>query len=267
MAEEVSEFWQGLESEYFSVYGDENLTETQPFQGIISEESNNRMILNMIFIIDVSGSMRGIRIAQVNYALENIFKEMKGRDYLNSVIKVAIMEFADLASWKTVRPIPLDDYMFTPINVQQSYTCYSSAFDALENKLHKNEFMNPDLGEYYAPLILFISDGEPVDIDDYPKSLEKLKNNAWFKKSSKYAIAVGEEAKNAEIGNILFDFTGIKENVRYADEGVALCNLIEFIAVRASEVQTSLVSSTLGGGYRDDSIFSDVDGALFSNIF
>jgi hypothetical protein len=191
---------------------------------------------------------------------------MKKRDDLNSAIKVAILEFADMASWRTDRPIPLEDYMFIPITVQQSYTCYSSAFDELEKKLHKNGFMNPDMGDYFSPIILFISDGEPVDVDDYPKSLEKLQGNAWFRKSAKYAIAVGEEAKNFEIGRILAEFAGVKENVRYADEGMALCNLIEFITVRASEVQTSLASSTLGGGSVSNSIFSDIDTSLFSTF-
>ena len=126
--------------------------------------------------------------------------------------------------------------------------------------------MNPNLGEYFAPLILFITDGEPVDAGDpeYAKALNKLKANKWFQKSAKYAIAVGEEAKNIEIGRLLAQFTGVVENVRYADEGSALCDLIEFIAVRASEVQTSMVSD---GGSSSGSIFTSRDSSLFSSIF
>ena len=54
-----------------------------------------------------------------------------------------------------------------------------------------------------------------------------------------------------------------------ADEGEALCNLIEFIAVRASEVQTSMVSHGTGGEPKNEgnSIFSDVDSSLFSSMF
>jgi hypothetical protein len=55
--------------------------------------------------------------------------------------------------------------------------------------------------------------------------------------------------------------------VRYADEGEALCELIEFIAIRASEVQTSLVSSSSGTASHEQSIFSDVDGSLFSSLY
>ena len=57
--------------------------------------------------------------------------------------------------------------------------------------------------------------------------------------------------------------------MRYADEGDALCSLIEFVAVRASEVQTSMVSSPAqeSGGNNFSSIFADKDPSLFSSLF
>ena len=262
--------WEGFESIFFGE-GDESLNETEPAARVQSTIAENRQILNILFLIDVSGSMRGQRIAQVNYALENIFKELRRRDDVNSQIKVGIMEFSDQARWVTPQPMPLEDYVFTQIKADPYITCYAKAFDALNAKLRREAFLNPALGEYFAPLILFVTDGEPVDVDEYPAALRKLQNNGWFKKSAKYAIAVGEEAKNEEIGRLLATFTGVRENVRFADEGAALCNLIEFIAVRASEVQTSMVSRPIGdrGDSRGDgtSIFSDVDSSLFSSMF
>ena len=269
MSENTSDFWNGLASEFFSEFGEESLSETVPSSQLKPKVAENRMILNVLFIIDVSGSMRGTRIASVNYALENIFKELRHKDDLNSVIKVGIMEFCNEGVWKTPQPILIDDYVFTPIEAKYAYTSYSSAFIALEQKLHRSEFMNPNLGEYFAPVILFISDGEPVDTKLYPDALNRLKANGWFKKSSKYAIAVGDEAKNERVGSILAQFTGVRENVRYADEGAALCDLIEFIAIRASEVQTSMVSDSYkdNGAQGSQSIFEEVDNSLFSSLY
>lgn len=265
---DTADFWKSMESELFSQFGEESLSEVVPASQIQPKTAGGRRILNIFFIIDVSGSMRGMRIGQVNYAIENIIKELRTRDDLNSVIKVAIMEFCNEATWKTPTPILIDDYVFTPIDTYPAYTCYGKAFDALEVKLHKNGFMDPALGEYFAPLVMFVSDGEPTDFNEYPVALEKLKKNKWFSKSSKYAIAVGEGAKTEKVGRILEQFTGIRENVRYADEGAGLCNLIEYIAIRASEVQTSLVSSSYGGGKEQaQSIFNEVDNSLFSSIF
>lgn len=209
-------------------------------------------VLNILFMIDVSGSMRGQRIAQVNYALENIFKELRRRDGTNARIKIGIMEFSDEAEWVTPQPMPLEDYVFTRINASKCITCYGKAFDKLNEALHRSKFMNPSLGEYFAPLILFVTDGEPVDVSEYPAALQRLRNNDWFKKSAKYAIAVGEEAKSEEIGRILASFTGARENVRFAGEGDALCDLMEFIAIQASEVQSSMYSRAGDGGFGRD---------------
>lgn len=265
--------WEGFESEFFGGSGGESLSETTPVSHVRSTMAENRQVLNILFMIDVSGSMRGQRIAQVNYALENIFKELRRRDDANAQIKIGIMEFSDEAKWVTPQPMLLEDYVFTQISASQWITCYGKAFDKLDEVLHRSKFMNPSLGEYFAPLILFVTDGEPVDVSEYPAALQRLRNNGWFNKSAKYAIAVGEEAKSEEIGRLLASFTGVRENVRFADEGDALCNLIEFIAIRASEVQSSMYSRSGDDGFGNDggagtpSIFSNVDSSLFSSMF
>lgn len=264
---DIDSLWEGFDSEFFDASDDLSLWETEPAAQVKSTVADNRQILNIIFVIDVSGSMRGQRIAQVNYALENIFKELRRRDDVNSVVKVAILEFSDEAEWVTPMPVPLSDYVFTQVTAQPWLTNYGKAFSALNQKLRRDQFMSPSLGEYFAPLILFITDGEPVDVREYPAALQKLRKNGWFKKSAKYAIAVGKEARSEQVAELLSEFTGQRENVRYADEGEALVGLIEFVAIRASEVQTSLVSSTLVGQEGGQSIFSDVDGSLFSSLF
>ncbi len=267
MSESQDSLWQGWESEFFGGADKDSLSKTVPASGVRSSVADNRQILNILFMIDVSGSMRGERIAQVNYAMENIIKELRRRDDVNSAIKIGIMEFSDEAEWVTSQPVPLEDFPFTQIEAKPWITCYAKAFELLNQKLRREEFLNPNLGEYFAPLILFITDGEPVDVSDYPAALNKLKQNGWFKKSSRYAIAVGEESRNEEIGMLLAEFTGVRENVRYADEGDALCSLIEFITVRASEVQTSMVSSGESGKKAGDSIFDKPDPSLFSSMF
>lgn len=268
MANRSDDLWSQFDSEFFpDIDEDETLSETVPANEVRSSVAGHRQVLNILFVIDVSGSMRGQRIAMVNNAMENILKELRKRDDLNAVFKLAVMEFSEDAQWVTPLPIPVEDYVFRPIQAEPWLTNYGPAFDALNEKLSRKAFMNPDLGEYFAPLILFISDGEPCDVVDFPYALQRLHNNGWFKKSAKYAIAVGEEARTPEITRLLSLFTQVPENVRYADEGEALCSLIEFVAIRASEVQTSMVSAPSGGGGGFSSIFQEKDESLFSSIF
>lgn len=260
------ETYEGFESEFWGGMSKVDLDETVPASHVASTIADHRQILEILFVIDVSGSMCGQRIAQVNYALESIFKELRKRDEINSMIKIAIMEFGMKATWVTPQPVALDDYVFTQISAKTQITNYGKAFEALNQKLRSEEFLDPKLGEYFAPLILFITDGEPVDVNEYPGELKKLFSNGWFAKSAKYAIAVGDEAKSQEICRILTSFTGVRENVRHADEGEALCDLIKFIAIRASEVQTSMLSNTIGGENKETSIFDEPD-SFFSSMY
>lgn len=244
-----------------------SLDETPPAEQIRSTVADHRQILNIIFLIDVSGSMRGQRIAMVNNAMENIIKELRKRDELQSTIKISILEFSETARWVTTQPIPVQHFVFRQIEAQPWLTNYGPAFDALNAKLSRKAFMNPDMGEYFAPLILFVTDGEPTDVDSFPNALARLNRNGWFLSSSKYAIAVGEDARSQEVIKTLSLFAGIVTNVRYADEGEALCNLIEFITINASSILTSMVTSpTDQKGYLS-SVFTDNDPDLFSSMF
>ena len=260
------QLWSALSSDFFrSMSGQEDLNETPPSAKTISSLFDARLILHMIFMVDVSGSMRGQRIAMVNNAMEAIIRELKHRDDMNAVIKLSILTFSEEASWLTPQPVPLEDFILMKLSAQPWITNFAPAFDELGRVLRREGFLNPDLGEYYAPLILFVTDGEPTDTDAYPDALARLKQNGWFRKSTKYAIATGAEARTEQTRELLCAFTGSRENVRYADEGEALCDLIQFIAVRASEVQTS-VMSTGGAAQQIPSVFSGEDG-FFSSLF
>lgn len=252
-----SQYWVGKESVYESWEKADRGGRGKP-----TPSGGKKRVLDILFIVDVSGSMEGPRIEQVNRAMGNIFGKLLQRDALRPIVRVGVMAFSDTARWLTARPAPLDKYAFTPLKAEPWYTCYSKAFLALEEKLHTAAFMAPEDGEHIPPLILFISDGEPVDVGEYPAALEALKQNRWFRKSAKYAVAVGPESRDPEVIRTLARFAGPVENVRYADGGGgSLSRLVEHIALRASEVQAS------GGVSGEGSIFMKRDESLFDSMF
>ena len=75
-----------------------------------------------------------------------------------------------------------------------------------------------------------LSDGSPTD--DYRKGLEALKQNNWFKKAIKVAVAIGDDADKS----VLEDFTGNSEAILEASNSITLRQMIKFVSVRASEV-------------------------------
>lgn len=260
------ELWNSFNAAFFTDLDEgDMLFETPPAFELTPDVANHRQILNILLMIDVSGSMRGQRIAMVNNALENIVKELRKWDDLNAVIRLGVMEFADDAQWLTPQTVPVHEYVFTPIQAQPWLTNYGPAFRQLNAKLNGEGFMDRSLGEFFSPLILFVSDGEPTDVGEYPAALDALRANGWFKHAAKYAIAVGEEARTAEVIGLLSQFTGIEANVRYADEGEALCSLIEFVAIEGSKVQSSMVSSPEEADSLS-SIFMSRDESLFTDL-
>ena len=265
MPVENDDFWVNFDSKIADEYSKKDWAKgTTPIQDFDPTVDKTRMILNLLFVIDTSGSMRGQRMGMVNYAMENIIKELRMRDESNAVIKIGILRFSETAEWVTPQPIALDDYEFTQLVAEPWLTNYGPAFDALGEKLSRKAFMDPNLGEYFAPVILFVTDGELTDINEYPIALQRLRHNGWFRQSAKYAIAVGDDARSKEVINIFSDFVDDINNLRYADEGEALCSLIQYVAINASKIQTSMLSSS--GTNMGSSLFSEKDNNLFSSM-
>ena len=72
-----------------------------------------------------------------------------------------------------------------------------------------------------------------------------MKQNNWFKKAIKVAIAIGEDANQT----VLADFTGNVESVITVHTPEALKKWIQFVSVRASEIGSK--SSNAGSGSGD----------------
>ncbi len=249
---------------------DINLDEIDPTRKDLPEAfgfepslAQTRQILNLLVLVDTSGSMQGARIGKVNYALENVFKELSRQSDASAQIMVNIMEFDESASWQAALPVPLEDFAYTSLRSNYTWTAYGPAFRSLEEKLHSHGFMDPAKGEYFAPVILFITDGEPIDTIEYREALQKLQRNGWFRQSARYAIAVGENARTRDVMNVLKEFTGSDRNVRFVDEGDALVQLVEFVTVRASMVQSAMISSGPDKGDAAIDIFGRADDITF----
>ncbi|MDR0653937.1 MAG: hypothetical protein LBG12_11640 [Synergistaceae bacterium] len=121
-------------------------------------------------------------------------------------------------------------------------TDFGTACEKLNEKLSRNAFMSDVTGSF-APAIFLMSDGEPTD--NYQRGLGKLKNNNWFKKAIKVALAIGNDANK----RVLEEFTGNSEAVLIAHTPEALKSMIRFVSVRASEIGSK--SSSVGSSYTD----------------
>lgn len=157
-------------------------------------------VLNMIFIVDVSGSMRFEgRIEAVNEAFREMIPslvQIQEESLSEFELRLSIMRFHEISEWH-VESVPILEYHHKDIECTEWVTFYSNAFKTLNEKLTRKEFM-AGLGKKAQPYIMFLTDGEPTPEDDYDEALEELKKNDWFGASQRYAVLIGKDTINSE---------------------------------------------------------------------
>lgn len=207
-----------------------------------------RRTMVLFFVVDTSGSMSGSKIGTVNSAIEEIVPELKDISETNAdaQIKVATLAFSTGARWIDSAPVAAENFRWNYLDAN-GVTDLGEACRQLNDKLSRNAFMSDATGSF-APAIFIMSDGEPTD--NYRRGLDILKQNNWFKKAIKVAIAIGEDANK----QVLAEFTGNSEAVITVHSPEALKKWIQFVSVRASEIG----SKSSNAGTSSDSGSSDV---------
>jgi uncharacterized protein YegL len=204
-----------------------------------------RQELNVIFVIDNSGSMQGEKIGAVNNAIRDVMSIMPDiqDDTGDATIKISAMTFSDDAKWIYSEPKTIEKFKWRDIGTEGA-TNLSAAYDELSRYLCKRENGGkmPDLGGV-APIIILMTDGMPTSYD-WQNHLTNLKKKGWFKVALKYAIAI--EVNTDEARDVLSKFTGNPETVLTVYTAEALRRVIKVIAITASKVKSN--SASIGSG-------------------
>ena len=197
-----------------------------------------RQELNVIFVIDNSGSMAGEKIGAVNNAIRDVMSIMPEiqEDTSDAVIKISALKFSDKAEWIFPEPKDIPDFKWKDLNTDGG-TDLSAAYDQLAQWLTKKSSggQMPDIGGV-APIVILMTDGLPTS-HDWEARLGALKKKGWFKVALKYALAIGIDTDEAM--DVLNKFTGNPETVLKVHTAEALRKVIKVIAVTASKVKSS----------------------------
>lgn len=201
----------------------------------------SRRTMTLFFVVDASGSMDGSKMGTLNAAVEEVIPEIRkiSGENADAAIKIAVLEFASGARWITPAPMDAEDFTWSFLNAG-GLTDFGDACKQLDEKLSRKAFMS-DVAGSFAPAIFLLSDGEPTD--DYQPELKKLKENNWFKKAIKVAVAIGDDANR----DVLAEFTGSKEAVLTVHTPEALAKMIRFVSVTASQIGSRSTGVGKGG--------------------
>lgn len=206
-----------------------------------------RQELNLMFIIDNSGSMAGEKLGAVNNAIRDVMSIMPEvqEDTSDAEIRISALQFSDSAKWVYSEPKSVSDFKWKDLSPEGG-TNLSTAYSELGKWLSKrsNGGQMPDIGGV-APILILMTDGLPTS-SDWEERLNELKKKGWFRVALKYALAVGINSDEAM--DVLNKFTGNPETVLKVYTAEALRKAIQVIAVTASKVKSNSSSKGTGAG-------------------
>lgn len=196
-----------------------------------------RRTLNIFLLVDTSTSMSGEKIAAVNDAVRNVIPIINsiGEDNPDAEIKLSALTFDSVVKWVNSQPQNASSVKWTDCTAQ-GMTAMGEACLELNRKLsHKTGFLKSASGSY-APVVVMLSDGGPTD--DFESGMNSLNQNAWFRHSTRIAIAIGNDADTG----VLACFTGNPELVFRAHNIDALRSVIKIAVITSSQVCSSSAS-------------------------
>lgn len=219
------------------------------------EDGTIKPALNIIYLLDVSGSMYGERINQLNVAMPIAIQAAEDAAIENEVdLYMRIAKFSDDAEWifgATDKGVEHIDWVpLSPIRGTNT----AAAIDLAQTVMHRKY-----LGiRNYKPVVILITDGEsnvPSETMAATQRLKaSLKSTTDANKDKIIRISIGVQEANrqelegfASVGNIEHEDGTIDEMVPFVftvDDLDALKGLLK--GVTMSSIQSSLTAGTDG---------------------
>jgi uncharacterized protein YegL len=143
--------------------------------------------------LDVSQSMDGEPMAQVNAELPAVRMSIGEDPAVAEVIRFGIVTFSDVA--RTL--LPLSDLALVesmPVVRVEGRTSYAAAFDHLRRVIESDYCAGRDEGErWYRPAVLFVSDGRPTDPEErWREAHRHLVDRSWRRHPNILAFGFGD---------------------------------------------------------------------------
>lgn len=150
-------------------------------------------IFNIIFLVDNSENMeKEGNLYMVNQTFRLMIpKFQEFQEVCGLVIMISIMAFNENPKW-LVTPTEINHYIHSDIQAGQGEPYFSHAFEELDQKLSRNQFMNHQ-EKMARSYIMLITGDRPSLEDDYEVQIKKLKKNNWFHAALKYAALIGKD--------------------------------------------------------------------------
>lgn len=145
--------------------------------------------LRFYWVLDVSGSMEGEKIAQLNYAIREALPAMKdvAENQENASVEIRVLTFASGFRWMTPSTVPLGEFSWTDVT-PGGVTDMGAALSEMAEELMPENM--PARG--MPPVVVLVTDGGPTD--DFASGLKDFMAQPWGQRAVRLGIGVGTES-------------------------------------------------------------------------
>ena len=163
------------------------------------------MDLHFIWLCDCSGSMVGDKINSLNQAIKDCITPMRqfAEENPDLQILVRVIQFGNNgASWHIEQPQQINEFEWKDLSARTgNLTPMGHAIRLLAQAFDSAKLAQDNM---YRPIFVLISDGEPTD--NFSIGLDELMEQEWGRNSSRYAIAIGDDADKETLTRFIGNF-------------------------------------------------------------
>ena len=150
-----------------------------------------------VLVLDVSGSMIGSPIQELNKGLQDFYEEISNDPTTSQRLEVALVTFSHVVS--TIQsPALVENFTMPKLIASGSTATVNAVRDAIDIVTARKAWYKTTNQTYYRPWIILMTDGEPDDDQDVDGLAQQIKQDTTNKSYMFLPIGVGEDA-NMEI--------------------------------------------------------------------
>ena len=162
-----------------------------------------------VLVLDVSGSMGGDPIRELNKGLQDFYYEISSDPTTSQRLEVAMVTFSHIV--KTIQPPALvENFTMPQLTVTGSTATVDAVREAIDIVAARKAWYKTTNQTYYRPWIILMTDGEPDSDQDVEGLAKQIKQDTEKKTYSFLPIGVGKDANMGVLSKIQGNISPMK---------------------------------------------------------
>lgn len=149
-----------------------------------------------VLVLDISGSMRGKPITELNKGLQEFYNEISSDDTTSQRLEISLITFNDKV--KTVlEPSLVENFSMPELSANGTTAMADAVNEAIDKVAARKQWYKSTNQMYYRPWIILMTDGEPDPEQDINSLAQRIKQDT---NNKRYAfLPIGVEGANMQI--------------------------------------------------------------------